>query len=201
MAIISIYIPDSGIQRAYDAICSHYGYAPSKVTQSEFMNGVVRNFITEHVKVYELEQARAQAEAAAANIAEISIDNGLTAEIYEYDMVCLADAKDQYNGLASVVAPGNSFGIPLSANGQDPATHYGIEIGITETARQQLIVLELAGGTSTGGIQTLYYTRCDPITKICASTNISDYDIVGKECSFSGLISHMGLQTIEVLPQ
>lgn len=210
MAIISVYIPDTGIQRVYDAICSHYRYQstigadengtpiPNPQSQAEFTNGVIRGFIAEHTHVYELELARAQAEAAAANAGKVVIDDGQTAQVYDYDMVCLAAAKDQYDALASVIAPGNLFHVPLSANGQDPATHYGVEAGITDTARQQLLVLELAGGTSTSGVQTLFYTRCDPQNHIAQSTNISGYDIVGQQCSFSGLISHLGLQ--EIIP-
>jgi hypothetical protein len=111
-------------------------------------------------------------------------------------MVCLAEAKAQYDGLASIIAPGNTFHIPLSANGQQPATHYGAEVAVTETARQQLIVLELAGGTSTSGTQTLFYTRCTPDTDIAVSTNIIGYDIVNKPCSLADLFNHMGLQII-----
>jgi len=208
MAIISVYIPDSGIQRVYDAICSHYRYQstigadengtpiPNPQSQADFTNGVVRGFIAEHTHVYELELARAQAEAAAANAGKVVIDNGATAEIYDYDMICVAAAKEQYDGLASVIAPGNTFHIPLSANGQDPATHYGAEVAVTETARQQLLVLELAGGTSTNGVQTLFYTRCTPDTDIAVSTNIPNYDIVGKPCAFTDVASHLGLQAI-----
>ena len=262
MAILSIYIPDSGVDRVYDAICQHYryqsmvqnpaggqelitwsdsvennsgllpianlhGYAgnelpdpivppfaqgesgilgvvtgitphaiPNPQTKAEFTNGVLRGFLAEHTKVYELEQARRQAEADAANAGNVPVDNGATATVYDYHMVCIAPAQAQYNGLAQVIAPGNTFHIPLSANGSNPPTYYGIEAGITETARQQLLVLELAGGTSTSGVQTLFYTRCDPTTHIAQATNIDGFDIVGKPCSFSGLLNHLGLQEI-----
>lgn len=208
MAILSIYIPDSGIQRVYDAICSHYKYQPTigsdengvsipnPQSQAQFTNEVVRGFLSENTRVYELDQARRQAEIAASGAGNVPVDDGSTATVYDYHMVCLEPAKSQYDALASVIAPGNSFNIPLSADGNNPATYYGLEAGITETARQQLVVLELAGGTTTSGVQTMFYTRCDPQTHIAQSTNIAGYDIVGKPCSFSGLLNQLGLKEI-----
>ena len=208
MATISVYVKDSDIDRVYDAIANNYKYQattgfddngaaiPNPVTKAEFTNGVLQGFLAEHVKVYELEKARQAAEAAASQAGNVAVQNGATAKPYDYDMVCLAAAKDQYDGLASIIAPGNTFHIPLSANGQEPATHYGAEVAVTETARQQLLVLELAGGTSTNGVQTLFYTRCTPDTDIAVATNIPGYDIVGKPCAFNDLIAHLGLQVI-----
>jgi len=208
MATISIYVADSDVTRVYDAIANNYKYQattgfddngsaiPNPVTKAEFTNSVLQGFLAEHVKVYELEKARQAAEAAASSAGNVTVENGATAKPYAYDMVCLAAAKTQYDGLASIIAPGNSFNIPLSANGQEPATHYGAEVGVTETARQQLLVLELAGGTTTNGVQTLFYTRCTPDTDLAVATNIPGYDIVGKPCSFTDLLSHLGLQVI-----
>jgi hypothetical protein len=272
MAIISIYIPDSGANRVFDAIAANYRYnenignpiggqdiifwssgvefnnellpiasgqgyngplpgteiesgvltpvvppfigglgsgemlgvvtgvqpaiIPNPQTKAEFTNGIIRGFLGEHVKVYELDLARKQAEQAAGQAGNVIVDDGSTATVYDYHMVCLEPAKVQYNALASVIAPGNSFNIALSANGENPATHYGLQAGITDTARQQLLVLELAGGTSTGGVQTMFYVRCDPQTHIAQSTNISGFDIVGQPCSFSGLLNHLGLKEI-----
>ena len=171
---------------------------PNPQTKAEFTNGILRGFLAEHVKVYELETARREAEAAAANAGNVTVDDGATATVYAYQMVCLEPAKAQYDGLASIVAPGNTFHIPLSADGNDPATHYGLEAGITETARQQLFVLEAAGGTTTGGVQTLFYVRCDPVTNIAQATNVEGYDIVGQECSMTNLVTQLGLQ--EIIP-
>ena len=262
MAILSIYIPDSGVDRVFDAIAAHYRYQdtapnpragenlivwsdsvehnsgllpiasgqgytgsglpdptippfvdgisgilgvvtgvmpqiiPNPETKAMFTNGVLRGFLSEHTKVYELDLARKQAEAAAAGAGNVVVDDGSTATVYDYHMVCLQPTKSQYDALASVIAPGNTFNIPLSASGSNPATHYGLEAGITDTARQQLLVLELAGGTTTGGVQTLFYVRCDPQTHIAQSTNISAFDIVGQPCSFSGLLNHLGLKEI-----
>ena len=272
MAILSIYIPDSGASRVFDAIAANYryqetiqnplggqnvilwaaspednstllpvasgqgyvgdlpgteisegefvpvvnpfvgNYGPSGVlgvitgvqpytipnpeTKAMFTNGIVRGFLAEHTKVYELEQARRAAEAVANGSANVVVDDGATATVYDYHMVCLQPAKSQYDGLASIIAPGNSFNIPLSATGSSPASHYGLEAGITETARQQLLVLELAGGTSTGGVQTMFYVRCDPDTHIAQATNITGFDIVGKNCSFGALLTYLGLKEI-----
>lgn len=169
---------------------------PNPQSKAEFTNEILRGFLGEHVKVYELDVARREAEVAANNAGSVVVDNGATATVYNYHMVCLEAAKAQYDALATVIAPGNTFHVPLSPSGQDPATHYGLEAGITDTARQQLLVLELAGGTSTGGYQTLYYVRCDPTTDIAQSTNISGYDIVGHPCSMASLLTHLGLQII-----
>jgi hypothetical protein len=271
MGIISIYIPDSGMNRALDAICQNYKYQaelynplggqkmilwssgveynngllpiasgqgyigllpgaksgeyiyplvlpfvesnatsgllgvvtgvypiaiPNPKTKSEFVNSVLRDFIAEHVKSYELEVARKDAEIATQNAGNIIIDDGATAKVYNYHMVCLQPAKPQYDVLASVIASGNEFHLPLSPSGFNPPTHYGLEAGITESARQQLLVLEMAGGTSTNGIQTLFYVRCDPVTEIAQTTNISGYDIIGKKCSMSKMLEFLQLKEI-----
>lgn len=169
---------------------------PNPQSKAEFTNGILRGFLSEHVTVYELELARRQAEQAASQAGNVVTDDGATATVYDYHMVCLEPAKSQYDALASVIAPGNTFSIPLSAGGTNPATHYGLQAGITETARQQLLVLELAGGTSTNGVQTMFYVRCDPTTHIAISTNVQGFDIVGQPCSFSGLLTHLGLKEI-----
>lgn len=261
MAIISIYISDSGAIRAYDAIANNYRYpttvinplagqnitywSPSSgenstllpiasgvgyvgdlptygfsvppfvdgdsgimgvitgvqpntisnpISKESFTNSVLRNFVSEHVRSYELELARRQAEEALAG--NIMVDDGATAAVYNYHMVCVAPAKAQYDYLASIIAPGNTFDVALSADGNAPATCYALEAGITETARQQLLVLELAGGTTTDGNQTLFYVRCDPDTGIAQATNVDGYAIVGETCSLSALIAYMGLQII-----
>lgn len=203
MAIISLYINDQNFNRVLTAVCSNYKYQEKIIvngelvdnpqTKSEFVNITLRNFLSEHVKSYEIEKAKRDAEIAASQVDNIIVNDGSIASIYNYHMVCLEAAKSQYDGLASIIAPGNTFSIALSATGQLPATHYALEAGITETARQQLLVLELAGGTVTDGIQTLFYIRCDPETNIAQATNISGYDIVGKEYNMSKLLNYLGL--------
>lgn len=217
MAIISVYIPDGDFQRTLDAICNNYKYQENFTsietslddeltpvqtvvtitnpqTKSQFVNQIIRNFISEHVKTYEVEIVKKQAVETINDSENIVVDDGATASVYKYNMICLAPAKSQYDALSQVIAPGNSFSVALSSNGQLPVSHYATEVGITETARQQLLVLELAGGTSTDGIQTLFYVRCDPYTNIAQATNIDGYDIVGQECSVSKLIQYLGLQ-------
>ena len=165
-------------------------------SKSEFTNVIIRNFLTEHVRSYELELARKQAEQSASNAGNISVNDGLTTPIYGYYMVCLEPAKQQYDILASIISSGSNFNIPLSQDGQNPPTHYGLDIGITETARQQLLVLEFAGGTTTGGIQTLFYIRYNLKTKIAEATNIDGFNIAGRDCSFADLINYLNLQII-----
>ena len=190
------YGPSGEITSTGVIIAQHPQTIPNPETKAMFTNGIIRGFLAEHTKVYELEQARKTAEAIANGNAGVAVDDGATATVYDYHMVCLEAAKAQYDGLASIISPGNSFNIPLSATGSSPATHYGLEAGITETARQQLLVLELAGGTSTNGVQTMFYVRCDPDTHIAQSTNISGFDIVGKHCSFSALLNYLNLKEI-----
>lgn len=211
MAIISVYIPDGDFQRTLDAICSNYKYqenfisaeigngleiatTPNPQTKSQFVNQIIRNFISEHVKTYEIEIAKKQAVETINDSENILVDDAATASVYKYNMICLAPAKSQYDALSQVIAPGNSFYVALSSNGQLPVSHYATEVGITETARQQLLVLELAGGTSTGGVQTLFYVRCDPLTNLAQSTNIDGYNIIGQECDMAKLLEYLGLQ-------
>lgn len=209
MSIISLYIPDDSVDRIFDAIANNYNYTEfinfsdenmnfiqvsNPETKSQFTNRIIREFLADHLRTYEMEKARIEAEQLAQNSATVIIGDGSTASVYNYHMVCIEPAKNQYDGLASIIAPGNSFNMPLSTSGELPATHYGLEVGITETARQQLFVLELSGGTSTGGVQTLFYVRCDPQTNIAQSTNIDGYDIIGQECSMSKLIEYLGLK-------
>jgi len=42
----------------------------------------------------------------------------------------------------------------------------------------------------------MFYVRCDPQTHIAQATNITGFDIVGKNCTFSGLLAHLGLKEI-----
>ena len=176
------------------------GYNPSTIpnpeSKPEFTNRAIRKFLTDNVKAYELEEARKAAENAVNSNTGVTVEDGSTATIHHYLMVCLTGAKAQYDAVASFIAPGNTFGIELSVDGNAPATHYGLEAGVTETAKNQLSALELAGNTSVGGVQTLYYVRCDPDTGIAQATNIADYAIVGQPCTFSDLIAQLGLVTI-----
>ena len=169
---------------------------PNPESKAEFTNRIIRKFLADNVSSYEIEEAKKAAENAVNNGDKVTVENGGVATVHHYLMVCVEPAKSQYDGLATIIAPGNTFSIELSASGSAPATHYGLEAGITETARQQLAGLELAGGTSSNGVQTLYYVRCNPETGIAQATNIPGYDIVGQSCTFSDLIAQLGLQTI-----
>lgn len=176
------------------------GYNPATIpnteSKPEFTNRTIRKFLTDNVKAYELEEARKAAETAVNNNTVVTVEDGSTATIHHYIMVCLGAAKAQYDAVASFIAPGNTFSIELSADGNAPATHYGLEAGVTETAKNQLSALELAGNTSVDGVQTLFYVRCDPETGIAQATNIDGYAIVGQPCTFSDLIAQLGLAII-----
>lgn len=194
MAIISIYIRDQDIERVVDAICTNYKYDISETnpyTKDEFVNQIIRKFIFDNVKLYEVEEAKRIALAGKENI-ELGIDDGSTAVIHRYCLICLGESKVQYDYIAGLLSPGNSFDIPL---GDQSITHFGLEIGITENARQQLLALELSGGTQSGGIQTLFYIRRNE-DNIVQSTNI-DESLVGMSMTMTDLINYFGYRVIE----
>ena len=134
MAIISVYIPDNDVSRVYDAVCAHYNYqvntvdengqpVPNPQTKAEFTNGIVRGFLSEHLHVYELEVARAQAEAAAAKaaaealaaqsaaetegLAEIEIQEGESLEEVKARMAAMKPKKQSIS--ADLLNTANSY--------------------------------------------------------------------------------------------
>jgi hypothetical protein len=112
-------------------------------------------------------------------------------------MVCLEPAKDQYNSMAAVIAPGNSFDIPLSGSGVEPATHYGAVVSITEDAKAQLLALELFGGTQSSGVQTLFYVRCDAETSTAVYSNMVGF-ATGSVCDLDAVLVALDLKEIGV---
>jgi hypothetical protein len=64
MATFSIEIADSDVNRVIEALCVNYGRqevvdnAPNPETKPVFANRMVRQFLSEHVKKYELDQLR-----------------------------------------------------------------------------------------------------------------------------------------------
>lgn len=193
MAIISIYIRDEDIERVTEAICSNYRYDTGETnpwTKEQFVNKVIRKFITDNVKTYEIEEAKRI--ALAGKEYTVITDDGATATIHKYYMICVGSAKAQYDYIAGLLSPGNSFDIPL---GNGSITHWGLEVGITETARQQLLALELSGGTSSDGEITLFYARCNT-NSVVEATN-ADQSIVGTEMSMSDFIQLFNYEVIE----
>ena len=75
--------------------------------------------------------------------------------IYRINIIAPAEDKAALNALWTVVAPEgdsevNTFGLPLSADGNDPPTHRGISTAATEEMRLLMVDTyadELAGCT------------------------------------------------------
>ena len=83
MAIFELAIADEDVQRVFDAICNNYNRPesvdnpdfaaaqpdsdenPARIdnpeTQGEFVHRIVRQFLAEHVKSYEIKRAKEQA--------------------------------------------------------------------------------------------------------------------------------------------
>ena len=94
MAVFSIEIADADVGRVIGAVCSNYNRSdtvanpefdpveeeseanPRTIDNPEdiyqFANRIVRQFLSEHVKAYEIKQAKIAAEAAAATTVSIS---------------------------------------------------------------------------------------------------------------------------------
>lgn len=64
-------------------------------------------------------------------------------------------------------ADGNVLHARLSANGEEPATHFAASTQATEEHREQLEVIEAQGGLPLG----LSYFRCDEATRELQRTN------------------------------
>ena len=95
MAIFQLEIADDDVSRVFDAICSNYGYQetvanpeyvvaddavedaadPVDETQGDFTHKIVRKFLGDHVRAYEIDEAK-KAAAAAVN-ATVSISDPL----------------------------------------------------------------------------------------------------------------------------
>ena len=65
MAIFNLEISDNDVDRVFNAICENYGWTEeSGQTKGEFTHKVVREFLADNVRAYEI--AKAKAEAAAS---------------------------------------------------------------------------------------------------------------------------------------
>lgn len=210
MATLSIYIADIDSDRVFDAIATNFSYQntvpnpngigtiPNPQSKAVFANSVIRGFITQHVKLYEIEKAKQEAAAAIeATAGNVVVGDGQSSTPYLYYMVCLEPAREQYNAMAAVIAPGNSFDIPLSESGAEPVSHYGAVVSITEDAKAQLLALELFGGTQSSGVQTLFYVRCDAETSTAVYTNIGGF-AVGGVCSLGSVLTALNLKEMGV---
>lgn len=79
MAIFSVEIADEDVSRVIDSLCANYKYSsvvldnnaneiPNPETKPMFANRMVRKFLSEHVKRYELDLARKELEQQLAQI-------------------------------------------------------------------------------------------------------------------------------------
>jgi hypothetical protein len=82
------------------------------------------------------------------------------------------------------------YGCKLSANGSEPATHYGSSFVVTESIRARL---ESMGLAQTLGIA---YWRCGNPDEILHASNYPDWSI-GMPWSFDACVSAMGLQRVQ----
>jgi hypothetical protein len=82
------------------------------------------------------------------------------------------------------------YGCKLSANGLEPATHYGSSFVVTEAIRAQL---ESMGLAQTSGIA---YWRCGNPDEILHASNYPD-QATGMPWSFDACVSAMGLQRVQ----
>lgn len=200
MAVLSVYIPESDTDRVFNAVASNHGWSSDsgQSTQS-FVNQVIRNFLQEHVKAFEITEARVAAEAAAIAGSHVDFEDATTVTPYRYFMVCVDAVKAQYDGIAGQLLsgaagqllPGAVFGVNLVDSVGN--VFWGLSLDATEGMRESLAAMELLGGTVSGGVTLLYYVRCDFVSGIAVSSNIDGFDKLGAVCSFGDVLSFLGL--------
>jgi|TARA_B100001113_G_scaffold186020_1_gene152402 hypothetical protein len=65
MAIFNLEISDNDVDRVFDAICSNYKWTEeSGETKGDFTHKVVRQFLADNVRAYEIAKAKAEATAS-----------------------------------------------------------------------------------------------------------------------------------------
>ena len=199
MAVLSVYIPESDTDRVFNAVASNHGWSSdSGHSIQSFVNQVIRNFLQEHVKAFEITEARVAAEAAAIAGSHVGFEDATTVTPYRYFMVCVDAVKAQYDGIAGQLLPGAVFGVNLVDRVGN--VFWGLSLDATEGMRESLAAMELLGGTVSGGVTLLYYVRCDFVSGIAVSSNIDGFDRVGVVCSFGDVLSFLGLTENQVSP-
>ena len=192
MAVLSVYIPECDTDRVCNAVASNHGWSSdSGQPIQSFVNQVIRNFLQEHVKAFEITEARVAAEAAAIAGSHVGFEDATTVTPYRYFMVCVDAVKAQYDGIAGQLLPGAVFGVNLVDGVGN--VFWGLSLDATEGMRESLAAMELLGGTVSGGVTLLYYVRCDFVSGIAVSSNIGGFDRVGVVCSFGDVLSFLGL--------
>ena len=114
--------------------------------------------------------------------------------IYRVHAITEQAAANAANAFWTLIAPGGdpeaqSYGVPLSANGQEPATHRGISSAFTAEMLAKLKVLE-------DDMPTLRYYVCDAWTfELLEQRNGTA--TIGQPCSFEDVLEDAGLQVIQ----
>lgn len=187
MALISIYVDDDKYARILDAVASYHRWDANYGSKEEFLNQIVRGFLQQSVKAFDVSEARRVAEEAVLALPDVSLENADVYQPYYYFMICTAATRDKFNYMASNLMPGLSFSVALTNNiTAGTVTHYALEGAFTEFQRQQLATLEATGATGIRGVFDLFYVRCDvnknPIYANYADTTLMigpiDLDIV-----------------------
>jgi len=195
MAVLSVYIAESDTDRVLNAVASNHGWSSdSGQTIQSFVNQVIRNFLQEHVKAFEITEARVAAEAAAIAGSHVDLEDATTVTPYQYHMVCVDAVKAQYDGIAGQLLPGLVFNVNLANSIGD--LYWGLSLAATEGMRESLAAMELLGGTESGGSILLYYVRCDFVSNIAVSSNIVGFDKIGEVCTFGDVLVSLGLSEI-----
>jgi len=195
MAVLSVYIAESDTDRVLNAVASNHGWSSdSGQTIQSFVNQVIRNFLQEHVKAFEITEARVAAEAAAIAGSHVDLEDATTVTPYQYHMVCVDAVKAQYDGIAGQLLPGSVFNVNLANSIGD--LYWGLSLAATEGMRESLAAMELLGGTESGGSILLYYVRCDFVSNIAVSSNIVGFDKIGEVCTFGDVLVSLGLSEI-----
>jgi len=195
MAVLSVYIAESDTDRVLNAVASNHGWSSdSGQTIQSFVNQVIRNFLQEHVKAFEITEARVAAEAAAIAGSHVDLEDATTVTPYQYHMVCVDAVKAQYDGIAGQLLPGSVFNVNLANSIGD--LYWGLSLAATEGMRESLAAMELLGGTESGGSILLYYVRCDFVSNIAVSSNILGFDKIGEVCNFGDVLVSLGLSEI-----
>jgi len=195
MAVLSVYIAESDTDRVLNAVASNHGWSSdSGQTIQSFVNQVIRNFLQEHVKAFEITEARVAAEAAAIAGSHVDLEDATTVTPYQYHMVCVDAVKAQYDGNAGQLLPGSVFNVNLANSIGD--LYWGLSLAATEGMRESLAAMELLGGTESGGSILLYYVRCDFVSNIAVSSNILGFDKIGEVCTFGDVLVSLGLSEI-----
>lgn len=114
--------------------------------------------------------------------------------IYRLHAVTLQSDANASNAFWTLVAPGGdseaqTYGVPLSANGQEPVTHSGISSAFTAEMLAKLKILE-------EGMPTLRYYVCDAWTFELLEQR-SGTATIGQPCLWEDVLEDAGLRVIQ----